>query len=163
MKDLKKDILIVFYSYSGNTRLIASKIKELLSCDLIELEPIKPYSTDYQTVVDETNVDHYERIDIKNLPDISKYHKLIILTPTWWYKMTPVIYTFITEMNLSNKIVIPVTTNAGWPGTVIADMTKYAQKSGAIVTLPLEIKFDMNGGSILKTSEDIINKWIGKI
>ena len=39
--------LLVFHSYTGNTKVIAEKIKELIDCDMIELEPIVPFSKDY--------------------------------------------------------------------------------------------------------------------
>ena len=48
--------LIVYFSYTGNTRMIANKIKEKLDCDILEIETVKPYSKDYDTVVnDEQN------------------------------------------------------------------------------------------------------------
>ena len=45
--------LVVYFSYTGNTRKIAEKIKGKLHCDILELKPVKPYSKDYQTVVAE--------------------------------------------------------------------------------------------------------------
>ena len=51
MENNKK--LIVYYSYTGHTRIIAKKIKQKLNCDILELEPMVPYSTDYQEVVDD--------------------------------------------------------------------------------------------------------------
>lgn len=32
--------IVVYYSYTGNTRKIAQIIKERLNCDILELEPI---------------------------------------------------------------------------------------------------------------------------
>ena len=45
--------LVVYYSYTGNTRKIASIIKEKLNCDVLEIEPLTPFSEDYDEVVDE--------------------------------------------------------------------------------------------------------------
>lgn len=39
--------LVIYYSYSGNTKIIAEKLKEKLNCDLLELEPLVPFSSDY--------------------------------------------------------------------------------------------------------------------
>lgn len=43
----KNNILIVYFSYTGNTKMIANMIKEKINCDIVELKPIKPYSTNY--------------------------------------------------------------------------------------------------------------------
>ena len=54
--------IVVYYSYTGNTKKIANMIKEKLNCDCIELTPKIPFSTDYQTVVDE-----YQNNSIDNM------------------------------------------------------------------------------------------------
>ena len=38
---------VVFYSYTGNTKMIANMIKDRIDCDILELIPKIPYSTDY--------------------------------------------------------------------------------------------------------------------
>lgn len=45
--------LIVYFSYTGNTRNIASKIKEKLNCDILEIKTEVPYSGDYNKVVND--------------------------------------------------------------------------------------------------------------
>lgn len=48
--------LIVYFSYTNNTKMIAEKIQKELSCDIYEVKTVVPYSNDYQTVVnDEQN------------------------------------------------------------------------------------------------------------
>ena len=43
--------LIIYYSYTKNTEKIAQKIAELKNYDILKLEPLTDYSTDYQQVV----------------------------------------------------------------------------------------------------------------
>ena len=52
-------------------------------------------------------------------------------------------------------------TNGGWPGHVIKDMTRECK--GAEIIKPMEIKFDSQGGPILKTSEKKIDEWIADV
>lgn len=88
MQDNKK--LVVYFSYTGNTRKIAEKVKEELGCDILELKPVKPYSTDYQTVVDEeqNNESSKKTPEIQDINiDLNNYDEIIIGTPVWWGAM----------------------------------------------------------------------------
>ena len=49
----KTKALIILYSWSGNTRGVAREIARQTGFDSIELELLKPYSTDYNTVLDQ--------------------------------------------------------------------------------------------------------------
>lgn len=108
--------LIVFYSYTNHTKIIAEGIQKQLQCDIIELKPVKPYSNDYDIVVgQEQNNESTKKtpeIENKNL-DLSKYDEIILGTPVWWYTIAPVVRTFLKENDLSNKKIIPFATNAG--------------------------------------------------
>lgn len=154
--------IIIYYSYTNNTKNLALKIKDKLNCDIFELTPKKHYSTNYDDVVSEGQyeIDNDIRREINKMPDITKYNKIILLTPTWWYKPAPVITTYLNDIDLKNKTLIPAMTNAGWPGTVIKDMTNLAIKKGAKVKHPKEFKFDKD---IMETSEEELNNWIDTI
>ena len=114
---MNNDKLIVYFSYTGNTKSIAEKIKAKLNSDILELKPVIPYSTDYDKVVnDEQNQEASEYIpEIQKIDvDLSKYSKIILGFPTWWYRPCPVIRSFIKNNDLSGKTIIPFATNAGW-------------------------------------------------
>lgn len=48
---MKNDILIAYYSWSGNTGEIAELIKKETGGRLFEIEPAQPYTTDYSAAV----------------------------------------------------------------------------------------------------------------
>ena len=75
--------------------------------------------------------------------------------------VAPAVLTFLSDHDWSGKKVIPFMTNGGWPGHVIEDMIKECK--GAEIVKPMDIKFDSQGGPVLKTSEDKINAWIAEI
>lgn len=37
--------LVVYYSYTGHTKMIAKRIEEKLGCDILEIKPIIPYGS----------------------------------------------------------------------------------------------------------------------
>ena len=75
--------------------------------------------------------------------------------------MAPAVRTYLHSQNWEGKTVIPFMTNAGWPGTVIQDMTELC--SGAVIRHPMEVKFDSDGGNILETDPETLQKWIAEL
>ena len=155
--------LIVYFSYTGNTRKIANMIKDKLNCEILELKPVEPYSTDYQKVVDEeqnlegsNHLREYQDINV-NLND---YDTIILGTPVWWYRETPVIRTFLKENDLSNKIIIPYATNAGWLGKTFIEIKKMCPNSK--VQNEMNIVFESYSDELV-TSKSDIDKWINDI
>lgn len=152
--------LIVYFSYTGNTRMIANKIKEKLDCDILEIETVKPYSKDYDTVVnDEQNSEasnHLPEIKQINI-DLSDYDTIILGTPVWWYRPCPAIRTFLTENNLDGKTIIPFATNAGWLGRTFNEIKKLCPNSN--VKDEMNIVFESYSDK-LKTDEKEIDNFI---
>lgn len=155
--------LIVYFSYTGNTKKIANLIKDKLNCDILELIPKVPYSNDYQAVVDEEQSKEGENhlrdyIDI-NI-NLDEYDTIIIGTPVWWYRECPVIRTFLTQNDLSNKKVIPYATNAGWLGKTFIEIKKMCSNSKVINEKNIVFK---SYSDELVTSVKEIEEWIKTI
>ncbi len=155
--------LVVFYSYTGHTKMIAENIQQKLNCDILEIKPVKPYSTDYQTVVDEEQ----NNSSVGKTPDIQKidknlndYDEIIIGTPVWWYTIAPVIRTFLTQNDLSNKTIKPFATNAGWLGHTFQEIQKLCPNSK--VDKGMNIVFESYSDNLV-TSPDEIEKWIDEL
>lgn len=155
--------LVVFYSYTGHTKMIAESIQQKLNCDILEIKPVKPYSTDYRTVVDEEQ----NNSSVGKTPDIQKidknlndYDEIIIGTPVWWYTIAPVIRTFLTQNDLSNKTIKPFATNAGWIGHTFQEIQKLCHNSK--VDKGMNIVFESYSDNLV-TSPDEIEKWIDEL
>lgn len=155
--------LVVFYSYTGHTKMIAESIQQKLNCDILEIKPVKPYSTDYQTVVDEeqNNSSAGKTPDIQKIDkNINEYDEIIIGTPVWWYTIAPVIRTFLTQNDLSNKTIKPFATNAGWLGHTFQEIQKLCPNSK--VDKGMNIVFESYSDNLV-TSLDEIEKWIDEL
>lgn len=155
--------LVVFYSYTGHTKMIAENIQRKLNCDIFEIKPVKPYSTDYQTVVDEkqNNSSAGKTPDIQKIDkNINEYDEIIIGTPVWWYTIAPVIRTFLIQNDLSNKTIKPFATNAGWLGHTFQEIQKLCPNSK--VDKGMNIVFESYSDNLV-TSPDEIEKWIDEL
>lgn len=151
--------LIVFYSWGGTTRGIARTIQKKLGCDLFEIELVKPYSTNYNTVLDEAQRDqrNQARPEIKNkVADFDKYDTILLGYPNWWASIPMPIATFLESYSFDGKTVIPFCSNGGGRlGQSVSAITKLVP--GATVKNPLSIYY--SGGSTLSADLD---KWISK-
>lgn len=163
MTNTKK--LIVYYSYTGHTKMIAEEIKKKLSCDILELEPQIPYSSDYQTVVEEeqnNSSNDKERSIVEITKDLNEYDEIIIGSPVWWYTITPVIRTFLKENDLTGKIIKPFATNAGWLGHTFQEIEKLCPNSKVEKGMNIVFSEDYHESKLI-TSEDEITKWINEL
>lgn len=161
MENSKK--IIIYYSYTGNTRMIAKKIQKKLNCDILELKPVVPYSDDYQAVVDKEQtqeaIDHQCKIQDIGI-DLSKYNEIILGFPTWWYIPASLIRTFSKENDLSGKVIVPFATNAGWLGKSFKEVSRLCPNSK--VENEMDIVFESYSDK-LKTDEKEIDNWIDNI
>lgn len=158
MKNDKK--LVVFYSYTGNTKMIAESIKNKLQCDILELKPVTEYSKDYdQVVAEEQNSNSKDKIiPIQKIEvDLNNYNEIIIGSPVWWYTITPVIRTFLKENDLTGKIIKPFATNAGWLGHTFQEIESLCPNSK--VDKGMNIVFESYSDNLV-TSPDEIDNWI---
>lgn len=161
--------LVVYYSLTGNTEKLARQIADALGADLEKIEVAQPYKGSYQQIVNlaQGEVNRGYQRPIKPLKNkLADYDRIIIGTPTWWYKMASPVLTFLSSNDFSGKTVVPYMTNAGWPGTVIDDMTSLAKDHGAKVKMGHEFLFDTNASgytSGMSTPKHQLDNWINTL
>lgn len=155
--------LVVYFSYTGNTKKIANKIKEKWNCDMLEIKTVIPYSKDYETVVkDEQNKEasnylpEIQKIDI----DLSKYDEIILGTPVWWYRPVPAIRTFLKQNDLSGKTINMFATNAGWLGKTFKEISSLCPN--AEINPGMNIVFESYSDKLVTREKDIDN-WINTL
>ncbi|MFR6311753.1 flavodoxin [Anaerofustis stercorihominis] len=156
-----KKKLIVYYSYTGNTKMIVDILKDNLDVDIVRLETIKPYSGSYDDVVEQGK----KETDSKYMPEIKEiginlkdYDEILLGSPVWWYTFAPAVRTFLSKYDLSGKRIVPFITNGGWIGSTVDDIKSLANNSQ--VKNAINIKFN---GSDLETSMNEINAWIDRL
>ena len=152
--------IVVYFTYTNNTKMIAEKIKTKLNCDILEIKTVIPYSEDYDTVVnDEQNSESSNHLpEIQNIDiDLSQYDEIILGTPVWWYRPVPAIRTFLTQNDLSDKIIKPFATNAGWLGKTFKEIKSLCPNSK--VGEGMNIVFQSYSDKLVTKEQDIEN-WI---
>ena len=155
-------ILVIYYSFTGNSKKVAEYVKDKLNADILELEPEEPFSSDYDEVVREWQNNDLKR-DVKIKPikmDLSKYKKVVLITGTWWYGITPVMKKFLKDYDLSNKDIIVASSNAGWIGHCFKDYETLLPNSNIKGKLDLVFSAEEGKRNKMLTSYEDINSRI---
>lgn len=152
-----QNVLIVYFSHSGNTEIVANKIHEKIGGDIFEINTVNPYSQDYNTVVEQAKQElakNFRPKLAKNLEQISQYDTIILGYPNWWSTMPMPVFTFLESHDFSGKTILPICTHEGSRmGRSVEDIRKVCPK--AIVINGLAIR-----GSNVSSADNEITEWL---
>ena len=130
-------ILVVFFSPDDTTRAAAYAIAAGLNAELFEITAEEPYSEDDMDYMNSFSRSMQETRDPKARPAIAalpeslgKNDTILLGYPIWGGKAAKIMLTFIENVDLSGKTVVPFCTSNSSPfGSSDADMKKLAGDS----------------------------------
>lgn len=141
----------------GNTEVAAGVIQELTGAELYKIEPVKPYSKNYNDCIAQAMADQRRgaRPELKNYPEgVESYDIIYLGFPNYWGTMPMAVFTFLEHFDFSGKTIRPFCTHEGsGMGSSIADIRQICP--GATVKTGLEIR----GGSAHSEKKNI-EKWL---
>lgn len=151
------NILIVYFSWGGNTRGIAEEIQRQTGAELFEIEMVTPYSTDYNTVLDQAQEaqNNQDRPELStHVEDMSQYDTIILGYPNWWASIPMPVASFLEEYDFSGKIIVPFCSHGGGRfGQSLTAITKLAPD--AVLGEGLAVSY--SGGSGLSSD---VTAWL---
>lgn len=109
-----KKAVIVYYSYSNNTKNVANMIKRRLNCDIKEItsEEYKNLSLeDLNNLVNEQMQKNY--IPKTTKIDITDYNIVFVGSPVWKNSLSLPVKSFLVNNDFNNKIIVPFYTFGG--------------------------------------------------
>ena len=129
------NVLVVYYSATGNTENVANIIAETTGGDLFALEPVEPYTDEDLNYSDENSRVSREHED-ESLRDVElasttvdnwdSYDTVFIGYPIWWGIAAWPVDSFVENNDFTGKTVIPFATSAssglGESGQLLAEM-----------------------------------------
>jgi flavodoxin len=111
-----KKVLIVYYSLTGNTKMIAESIAESVDTDILELKPVKELNAEGGSKYIWGGYQATMKIKPKLKPikiNPLDYDLIIIGTPVWAWTYTPPIHSFLSKFDLTGKNVALWTCSQG--------------------------------------------------
>lgn len=112
--------VIVYFTHSGNTGLVAGQLAEVTGARMIRLQPEQPYSpedvdwTNEQSRCTREHLDRSLRPAIKPVDiDFAEVDTVFVGFPVWWHEEPAVIRTFLDKYGeqLKGKVILPFCTS----------------------------------------------------
>ena len=102
------DILVLYYSLSDNTEIMAKAIASRYQADLIEIEA-EEYSDDIigmtRASIDAWTEERNSTID-PGIIDLSRYRSIFLGSPIWWYRPAVPLWTFVVKNSFQSQNII---------------------------------------------------------
>ncbi len=155
----RKD-LVVYFSRSGNTRVIAGQIHRARDTELFEIEPAKPYPEDYKQTVEQATRERdtgFEPALKSTLPDLGSYGMIFLGFPIWGGTAPPAIRSFLSQHDLSGKTLFPFITHGGYGlGNSLAVLAQHAPRARLAEGLTIEADQE-------RRTLNTVTQWLGTI
>lgn len=142
---------------TGNTGVVAAMIAEATGADLFSIQTVEQYPDSYDATIDqgqeERNANARPELatHVENLDD---YDVIFLGFPNWWGDMPMAMYSFLDEVDLSGKTIVPFVTSGG-SGFSNTISTIESMESGATVQEGLSIS-----GSSAVNAQDQVTEWL---
>lgn len=154
--------IIIFWSRSGSTKLLASQIADQTGADVLEITLRDPYPANYQKTLHRANRERLTNRPPKlnmNLPDLSQYSTVYLGFQTWAMTMSQPMKAFLLEYGnqLTGKKIVPFLTEGGYgAGDSIQLVQEYTGSTH--VTRPLIID-----GNRVDEDEHDLKEWLNQV
>ena len=133
-------ILLVYFSYSGNTQEAAEYIGRLLGLEPVEIEMVNPYRGN---IYDVSQADLMQEIRPElttRINDMDQYDLILLGYPTWWATMPMPVFTFLEGYDFTGKAIVSFSSHGGTMfGDSVSDLCKTVP--GAYVGLAYEFNY----------------------
>ena len=149
----KPKTLVLFYSQTSNTKAVAQEIATKLGADMEEIVPVEPYDGDFKATIERSGKEREEGITPEIQPvkaDVAKYDIIFIGYPVWFGTYAPPVATFLKQVDLSGKKIVPFCTfGSGGLDSSVRDLAKqqpnaeilpgYGVRAARLEAMPMEI------------------------
>ncbi len=156
----ENNILVAYFSHTGNTREIANQIHEKVGGDIFEIVTVDPYPKDYDACVNqakqEQDDDYRPKLKTK-VENMDSYDVVFVGYPNWWGTMPMAVFTFLEEYDFSGKTIITFCTHEGSRlGRSVEDIKEVCPQSTTLEGLAIR------GGDV-KNAQNEVSEWLREI
>ncbi len=156
----ENNILVAYFSHSGNTRVIANQIRESVGGDIFEIVAVDPYPSDYDAVVEQARKELSEEYRPKlktKVENMESYNVVFVGYPIWWGTIPMPVATFSSEYDFSGKTIVPFCTHEGSHlGRSVTDIKELYPQSTILDGLAVR-------GRDVKNAQNEVSGWLREL
>ena len=155
--------LVVYYSLTGKTKLVAQVIAEALHATLVEIQEIKPRRLGpslYAICGFEARMNRRSKINPIDI-DLKQHETIFIGSPIWNSRPAPAINSFIYQTNFEGRNIIPFFAMYGDNSEkALANITAKIEKSQGKVAGSFAIKsYEVSDEEIVARAKEAIKNY----
>lgn len=157
------NILVAYFSWSGNTQLIADWISDKTGGEIFRITPEINYTKDDVFDRAQNELNSGTRPPLSSHIDkeiMAKYDVIFIGYPIWWYDLPMPVWSFLEEYDLTGKTVIPFFTHNG--SSSGANSISTVKKLCPNSTVMTDNYFTYAGNNADK-AESAVDEWLVKL
>jgi flavodoxin len=137
-------VLTVYFTRSGNTKVIAGTIHRSLGTDLFEIRPAEPYPEDYEATVEQAKQERDRGVEpalAERVPNLAGYETIFLGFPIWGETAPPIIRSFLKAHDFRGKTIRLFITHGGYGlGNSLTVLASHAP--GAQIEAPFVMEAD---------------------
>lgn len=155
-----QNILVLYFSMTGNTQSVAEIIQDQVGGDIVRLETVQKYPSDYDELLDYAQNEQSENARPKlktSIENINDYDVIFLGYPIWWGDMPMPVYSFLDEYDLSGKTIAPFVTHGGSGLSSTPEKIKQEEPNATVTN-----GFEVNGDNAASSGSDVTN-WLNEI
>lgn len=123
-------VLIVYYSYTGNTRTVAQMMRERTCGVLYGVEPLEPYDTASLEKTTQCERDRKTFPVLRYAPPLMTHYDFILVgCPVWHQSLPAPLRSFLHQTDFTGKRVAPFCTYEKGAGNFFADFAMLAKNA----------------------------------
>lgn len=158
------NVLVAYFSWSGNGQQMADWIAEETGGDLFRILTVEPYGGDFDSTASraqtELNNETRPALSTHIDPEVMAGYDVIYLGfPVWWYDLPTPVWSFLEEYDLSRKNIIPFFFHNGSSNGAnsLNRIAELAPEATVLTDEALSIR-----GSSVAGSEQQVKEWTAK-
>ena len=149
--------LVVYFSRTGNTRVVAGLIQRAIGADIFEIHPAVDYPEEYLAAVEQARKERDHGVEPalqSKMHAIAGYDTVFLGFPIWGETAPPIIRSFLSAHDLSGKTLVPFITHGGYGlGNSEAVIKRHAPK--ALLRPGFSLQADQE-----RQTMDRVNEWM---
>lgn len=121
--------LVVYYSQTGRTEVLAQQISRVVDGDLFKLVPTETFPSDMFATADmaKDQYTHHQLPVLQTMPNLSSYDRILVGSPVWSGRLATPVAAFFESAAIEDQTVAVFCTSVGQTDGFKADVKRAVQ------------------------------------